>query len=202
MSNPPEFPTENEDADAEEDILHWVTSHVWSGKYGAEEIALSVEDQFDEADAPDGDWLRQVIGSAIAAKRKEEQAWPPVTDCDRLDRAFENLARQGGIALHMAGYTQSDGLSDVEDVYVGSGGESSRYAGHCFYTMQDQEGALEGCGLFIGFGHLSGDDEKGVEFGRMVRAALEREGLRVEWDGTISTRLHVEGFRWQRRTPR
>ena len=31
---------------------------------------------------------------------------------------------------------------------------------------------------------------------------LEREGLDVEWDGTIGRRLYVKGFRWQRRSPR
>ena len=76
------------------------------------------------------------------------------------------------------------------------------YAGHCFYTEQDQQGALDGSGMCIGFGHLSGDDAKGVEVGRLLRAALEHEGLSVEWDGTIQRRLFVKGFRWQRRGPR
>lgn len=55
--------------------------------------------------------------------------------------------------------------------------------------------------MHIGFGHLTGDDAKGVEVGQLLRAALEREGLAVEWDGTIGHRLFVKGFRWQRRSP-
>jgi hypothetical protein len=55
--------------------------------------------------------------------------------------------------------------------------------------------------MHIGFGHLSGDDVKGVEVGELLREALEDEGLSVEWDGTIKTRLFVKGFRWQRRSP-
>src|SRR5262249_26325302 len=148
----------------------------------------------------DEDWLDKAIRREFAAKRKAEKSWPKVTDCDHLDRAFEALERQGVIALHMAGLTQTDGLEEVEDAYREAGGKNSKYAGHCFYTEQDQEGALDGNGLCVGFGHLSGDDAKGVEVGQRVRAALEREGLNVEWDGTIGRRLFIRGFRWQRRS--
>lgn len=184
------------------DILHWVRYCVWSGENDPEEVALLIEEQLGEEDEIDEDWLDKEIRREFAAKRKAEKTWPKVTDCDHLDRAFETLERQGIIALHMAGFTQTDGLEEVEDAYREAGGKKSKYAGHCFYTEQDQEHALDGSGLYIGFGHLSGDDAKGVEVGHMLRAALEREGLNVEWDGTIKTRLYVKGFRWQRRSPR
>ena len=186
----------------QEDIRNWVRSYVWSGEYDAEEVVLLVEDQLGEDDEVDEDWLRKVIRREVAAKRQAEKTWPEVTDCDRLDRAFQALEQQGVIALQMAGYTQSDGLEEVEDAYREAGGQKSKYAGHCFFTEQDQEGALDGSGLYIGFGHLSGDDVKGVAVGTGLRAALEHEGLSVEWDGTIKTRLFVTGFRWQRRSPR
>jgi uncharacterized protein YifE (UPF0438 family) len=186
----------------QEDILHWVRSYVWSGEYDAEEIPLLIEDNLGDEDEVDETWLRKVIRKEVAAKRAAEKTWPKVTDCDRLDRAFDTLERQGVIALHRAGYTQSDGLNDVAEAYREAGGEKSKYAGHCFYTEQDQEGALDGHGMYVGFGHLSGDDAKGVEVGQMLRAALEHEGFNVEWNGTIGSRLFVKGFRWQRRSPR
>ena len=61
--------------------------------------------------------------------------------------------------------------------------------------------ATLGSGLYIAFGHFSGNDAKGVKIGQLLRAALEREGFNVEWDGTIGRRLFVKGFRWQRRGP-
>jgi hypothetical protein len=186
----------------EADIRHWVRSYVWSGEYDGEEVVLLIEDQLGEGDEVDEGWLRGVIRGEVAAKRKAEETWPEVTDCDRLERAFQALQRQGVIALHRAGFTQSDGLDEVEEDYREAGGKASNYAGHCFYTEQVQEGALDGAGMYIGFGHLSGDDAKGVEVGHLLRAALESEGLSVEWDGTIKTRLFVKGFRWQRRSPR
>jgi hypothetical protein len=151
----------------------------------------------------DEDWLRDLIRTEIAAKRQEEQTWPAVTDCDRLDRVFAALEAQGMIALQMAGFTQSDGLEEVEDTYNDNreDGEAPEYTGHCFFTTQDQKGALERSGMYIGFGHLSGDDARGVAVGHRLRAALEAEGFSVEWDGTIQSRILVQGFRWQRRTP-
>jgi hypothetical protein len=185
----------------EEDLRHWVHSFVWTGEYGADEIPWLIEDSLGVGDEVDQSWLRDVIAAEVAVKREAEQTWPSVTDCDRLDRAFQALQRQGIIALHRAGFTQSDGLEEVEDDYHEAGGEASGYSGHCFYTEQDQRRALDGSGMCIGFGHLSGDDAKGVKVGHMLRAALEAEGFSVEWNGTIGSRLFVKGFRWQRRGP-
>jgi hypothetical protein len=189
------------DGVTEADLRNWVRSFVWTGEYEADEIPLLIEDSLGVGDEVDEGWLRDVIATEVAAKRAAEQTWPAVTDWDRLDRAFRALERQGVIALHMAGFTQSDGLEEVEDAYQEAGGKESNYAGHCFYTEQDQKSALGGTGMYIGFGHLSGDDAKGIAVGQLLRAALEAEGLNFEWDGTIKSRLFVKGFRWQRRGP-
>lgn len=183
----------------EADLLRWVRSFVWSGEYDRQEVTLLIEEQLDTGAKVNPEWLDKAIRRAFAAKRKAEKTWPKVTDSDRLDQAFDALEGRGIIALQMAGFTQSEGLEEVEDEYDMAGGKKSNYAGHCFYTEQDQESAMDGGGLHIGFGHLSGKDAKGVEVGKMVRAELERAGLKVDWDETIGRRLYIKGFRWQRR---
>jgi hypothetical protein len=203
MKIPRDETSENEDADGvtEEDVRHWVHYAVWGGDYDAEEIVLLIEDQLGEDDEVDEPWLRKLIRTEYASKRKAEKTWPKVTDFDRLDRVFQKLHEQGMIALHNAGFTQSDGLDFVEESYRDSGGVKSNYAGHCFYTEQDQECAIDGGGLFLGFGHLTGDSEKGVEVGNRIRESLQKEGFEVDWDGTIKKRLFMPKFRWHRRTP-
>src|SRR5262249_8913588 len=119
---------EGADGVTQADILHWVRSYVWSGEYDGEEVALLIADQLGEGDEVDEGWLRKVIRSEVAATRKAKKTWPKVTDCDRLDRAFKTLERQGVIALHMAGFTQTDGLEEVEDAYREAGGKKSKYA--------------------------------------------------------------------------
>jgi hypothetical protein len=185
-----------------EDILSRLQSLVWAGEFDEGDVALYIRDHYGELDEAGKGWLLEVIRSEFESKRKAEEAWPKVTDFDRLDRAFTLLEAQGVIALHRAGYTQSDGHEEVEDAYNEAGGKSSEYKAYCFYTEQDQEHTLGGGDLYIAFGHLSGNDAKGVKVGKMLRAALEREGFRVEWDGTFKTRLIVKEFLWRRRSPR
>ena len=183
------------------DILNWVRNDVWSGQYDEEEIALRIKDHVDGEDDWDEDWLCNVIHDEVEIKRKDEETWPKVTDFDRLDRAFTILEAQGVIALHRAGFTLSDGVEDVVEASHDPGG-SSGCKRFCFYTEQDQEGALDGSGLYIAFGHLSDNEAMGVKVGQMVRAALESEGFNVEWDGTFKMRLFIKNFRYQRRSPR
>lgn len=186
----------------QEDILSRVRSLVWSGEYQEEEVALSIRHHCGELDEADKGWLLKVILSEFESKRKAEETWPKVTDFDRLDRAFTLLEAQGFIALHRAGYTRSDGAEDVENAYQEAGGKNSDFTGqYCFYTEQDQEGALDGSGLYIAFGHRAGNAAKVVKVGQMLRDALEREGFDVEWDGTINTCVFIKGFHYQRRSP-
>jgi hypothetical protein len=188
-----------------EDILSWIHSIVWTGDYDAEEVAIIIEDQLEdllEEEDIDRKWLAKAIRQEFTKKRKAEKTWPKETDCDRLDRVFEALEKRGYIALQIAGFTQSDSMEEVEDAYKEAGGKKSNYAGHCSFTEQDQEGALEGGGLYIGYGHLSGNNKKGVEVGRVVSEELAKEGFKVKWNGTIDQRLFVKGFNWQRRSPK
>ncbi len=186
----------------EEDILEWVHTLVWSGEHDAEEIQIIVGEELLSVDEEaDEKWLKKIIKTEFAAKRKAEKKWPKITDWDRLDLAFDALIEQGMIALHVAGFTQSDGLDDVEFEYENSDRDKSEYTGHCFYTEQDMECALGGGGIFIGFGHLSGKKAKGVEVGQKVQAALEEQGFKVTWNGTIGERLQIKKFRYQRRGP-
>jgi hypothetical protein len=184
-----------------EDILNCVRSLLWSGEFDEGEVAFYIRDHYGELGDAGKRWLLDVIRSEFEDKRKAEETWPKVTDFDRLDRAFTMLEAQGIIALHRAGFDQSDGIEQVENAYHESGRTKSDYAGHCFYTEQDQEGALDGSGLYISFGHRAGIDAKAVKVGESLRAELEREGFNVEWDGMVNSRLFVSGFRWQRRSP-
>jgi hypothetical protein len=184
-----------------DDLREWVHSFVWTGEYLADEIPLLIEDCLGVGDEVDEVWLKELIAAEFATKKAAEATWPAVTDWDRLDKAFQSLREKGVIALHLAGFTQSDGLEEVEDDYEDAGGEDSDYAGHCFYTEQDYKRAFGGEGLFVGFGHLSGNNANGVEVGQLVRSALEAEGLKVEWDGTIKSRAFIKSFHWQRRGP-
>jgi hypothetical protein len=102
-----------------------------------------------------------------------------VTDKDKIDLAFADLSTRG-FAAH-ADFTccQSCGLAKLAD--------DTLYA---FYHWQDAE-ALDEAGdiqqgrrLRIAYGET-------VEAGQQVVAALQRAGLRVEWNGSLGRRIEV-----------
>ncbi|HUH84741.1 MAG TPA: hypothetical protein VLX85_09015 [Stellaceae bacterium] len=174
---------------------------VWSGFYEADEIFEIVTEYEDELGAEDAAWAESAIARAVEERRAAEKTWPAVTDCDRLDQAFAALESAGIIALHNAGYTLSDGTSDVSEAYHERGGKSSGISGYCFYHGQDVERAVAGQGLDLAFGDIEGDAAKGVAIGRRIVAELTRQGLAVEWSGAVEKRLFIPLFDWRRRGP-
>ncbi|TNF24963.1 MAG: hypothetical protein EP329_23925 [Deltaproteobacteria bacterium] len=140
------------------------------------------------------------IRAEAAALAAEEAGWPEVTDCDRLDRAFAALRREGVFAKQNAGYTQHDGYDDFL-LAVRRSPRPEAILGYCFCHGQDLERAIAGEGLRLGFGPKDPATEqtRGVEVGRRVVAALAREGLASRWNGTFAERILLPGFRWQKR---
>jgi hypothetical protein len=185
--------------DNEAIALKAIRRYVWSGMHDADEIVEILDESIFEPGQLDQDWLRAVIEEAFRQKRIEEETWPKVTDCDRLDRVFESMEDQGILALQNAGYTQSDGLSDVSQFYHEAGGEQSGIEGYCFYHGQDLERVVESGELWLAFGHVSGENEPGVEIGRRIKRAFEAAWFPVEWNGSVETRLLIRNIRWQRR---
>ncbi|MCI0700346.1 MAG: hypothetical protein L0241_04630 [Planctomycetia bacterium] len=175
---------------------------VWSGEYDPGEVFIIIDEEVFDSDGEHDDWLRTTIRKEFQKKRAAERTWPKVTDYDRLDQLFSALREQGILAVHDAGYTQSEGWEDAFEVYRDEGGKRSGITGLCFHTTQDMESAIDGDGLWLAYGHISGDGRKGVVIGRRLRASCEEFGFAVEWNGSVKTRILLKGFRWQRRGPK
>lgn len=144
--------------------------------------------------------VASVIDLEIENLAQEQRSWSEVTDCDRLEAAFAALNRNGIVALHDAGFTQSDGYDDfLEALELHPQRES--VIGYCYYHHQDVERAIRGGGLNLAFGPVDPDEEQsqGARIGALVQKELEHVGLHVNWDGSFAKRLNVPDFRWQRR---
>jgi len=185
--------------DNEAVALDAVHRYVWSGFYDTNEIVQIITESIFDRGEIDPKWLRAEIERAFQTKFAEEKSWPETTDCDRLDQAFETLEGQGILALQNAGNEQSDGITDVTQLYHDAGREQSDIVGYCFYHGQDVEGVLKFNELYLTYGDILGDADRGVEIGRRIKHALEAVGFAVEWDGSVKTRLLLKGIKWQRR---
>lgn len=142
--------------------------------------------------------LRKALLQGFAMKDEEAKEWPEVTDCDRLDAAFAQLNNAGIIALHYAGWDNSDGIEEVDE-------ERERRPdarGYCFYHEQNIDAALDDMCFHLSFGALPrGDSDAAREVGEQVVEALKMHGLRVEWDGSSETKIKLTRFVWLRRGP-
>lgn len=181
--------------DTEQYVLNTVKNWVWSGFYQAFEVHEMVEDILEED--VDEDAIHAAIDAEFDRKADEESTWPTITDCDRLDQAFIELDKSGICTVQNAGYTMSDGFSDVAEALADRGRE--KYRGFCFYHGQDLERAIEGHGLVLAFGDLNEVKEKMIQIGNDVKAQLEKAGFGVEWDGTADTRINIPKIDWKRR---
>ncbi len=176
-------------------ILDAIKKKVWSGFYDASGIHQLIDDIL-EVNA-DEKMLRAAVGLEFKEKAAAEQSWPIETDCDRLDRAFETLNAQGIIAVHHAGYTMSDGITEVSEELQQRGCEGIK--GYCFYHGQDLEHALNGRGLMLAFGDLNDDKSANAEIGSIVQAVVESHGLTTQWNGDSETRVAIPNIDWKRR---
>lgn len=179
----------------EQYVADSIETWVSSGFYTRDDIEDMIEDIIE--DDCDVEMLQSLVGPALRSKLKEERSWPQVTDCDRLDTVFAALEKAGICALSNAGYTMSDGESDVAEAVADAG--DGRYTGYCFYHGQDVERAVNGEGVMIAFGALTDDRNRQIQVGQSVADALRAAGFAVNWDGSIDTRIHVPVFDWKRR---
>ena len=197
----------------DEDTLAFIDRSVRSGFRTRDEIIESVAEYADEA-VPDERDIVAAVDAAIERHRLEMSTWPAETDNDRLDRAFAQLDASGVIARQDFACCQSCGQAEIWDEVE----EPAAWRGYVFFHQQDTDRAVEGDGLYLGFG----GSERGTKtsllgllrpgarkdvlvadeaIGREIVAALTASGLPTTWDGRVQTRILVEPFDWRRRPP-
>jgi hypothetical protein len=72
--------------------------------------------------------------------------------------------------------------------------------GYTFYHMQGTESAVEGCGLYLYYGAVEAGEGPTLQVAHEIVGALQRQGLKTEWEGTSSSAIKVH-LDWKRRFP-
>ena len=141
--------------------------------------------------------------AGIEAQRVAEKTWPETTTNDRIDLAFADLDASGIVALQNAGYTQSDGWDDVNQLADERLARGPRPRGATFFHGQDVERGVAGEGLLLAFGAYV-DDEAArpaadTAIALDVVDALVRRGVSARWSGQPGARIEILPFPWQKR---
>jgi hypothetical protein len=140
--------------------------------------------------------IKPMVAERMEKRRRAEQRWKRLTDCDKLDLAFADLEEQGIIARQdywccsrCAHYAAGFEIFDNER------GEDF-WKGYVFFHEQDTDGAPGGS-LLLGFGAFKEDDKAAKEVARTVIETLGRYKLKTRWNGNTDIRIRVVNLNWR-----
>lgn len=183
-----------------DELRGWLSAEVAAGFHDADEISEAAGDYFEgtlDADVVQAGTER-LLPQLLAAHAREQQAWPAVTDNDRLEAAFGELedagivCRENFTCCNNCGSTEIWAeVEDAREVHPG-------VRGYIFYHMQDTERAVAGGGIYLSYGAVSDAKDAPLAIARDVVSTLTRHGLRTEWSGDAGQRIRVD-LDWKRR---
>jgi len=141
--------------------------------------------------------IAAMVNDGMARHLQAQRGWPATTDCNRLDRCFADLEKDGIVARQNFTCCQTCGHAEIGDE-IAAAEKRGAVAGYTFYHQQDTEHAAEGGGVYLAYGALSAEEAKSLAVANRIVDALGRAGLKVTWDGKSSSRILVQ-LDWKRR---
>jgi Domain of unknown function (DUF6891) len=153
----------------------------------------------DEADRV---WLRaaadRYLAEAVREHAEAQKAFPDVTDCDRLDAAFEALESEGVVARQNFTCCQTCGHAEIRAEVAALSDSGRAIRGYAFYHQQDTDRAVDGDGLYLAFGATEKGDDAEATVGGAIARCLWVHGLAVVWNGSHDQRIWAR-VHWERR---
>ncbi|KUJ62813.1 hypothetical protein AR687_05285 [Flavobacteriaceae bacterium CRH] len=185
-------------------IYESIFNQVRMGFLSLDEIQENIIEEIEDNEFEDEiseEWAFDKIREEYQKLLAESKQWKSPTDTERLIKAFDELCDENIIALHNAGFTTSDGESEVVEVETELRENEVESDGYCFYHEQDlaRAVAVEDPGLFIAFQKVDNEDaETTIEVGKKVAEVLRNNGFDVNWNESPKTKIEIPGFRWQK----
>jgi hypothetical protein len=170
------------------------------GFQGRDEIVAEVTEMLEDETGESGlHWrVERETAAALERHRIEQATWTSETDCDRLERAFDELERSGIVARQDFTCCMSCGHSEIRDE-MQEAAQAGPVQGYVFYHMQDTESAVASGGLYLAYGAARRNEAEAGNVGWRIVEALRRHGLRPEWTGDVHTRIGLTQFVWKKR---
>jgi hypothetical protein len=182
---------------ATDPLLDYARSLTASGYYAKADIAQMLYDYEEDKDVDEQALearVATVLEQAIALQLKEQEAYPAVTDYDKLREAFGRLESEGYLVRENFTCCQTCGWSEADSELEDAAKAGRPFKGVVFFHQQDTESAVDGSGLYLAYGGEAGPEAAG----RQIVKAFEAAGLAPVWNGSSNTRIQVP-MTWQRR---
>lgn len=171
--------------DLVEEIDYLIDMLTKSGFFGVEEIIEILEDQFIEEDIDFSNFNISLNNFSSI-------------NFNKLENAFNGLAKRDIVAIHNCGYDIEEGVADAFELNVHLLNNKFKADGFCFYTFEDVEEAIEDEKLKITFGDFENSETKALEIGKTVADALKSEGFSIVWDETVNCQIELNPFKWDK----
>lgn len=146
-------------------------------------------------------WINATVDQKVAQQLQESKLWASPTDPEKLVLAFNDLSRSKIIALHLAGFTNSEGERDIIEVEQDLRIKGIKSDGYCFYHEQDLQRAInpQQKNLMIAFQKVdNSDDYVTIAIGLIVSDKLRKYGFKVNWNESVSQKIEIEDINWQK----
>ena len=145
--------------------------------------------------------VKRLLREATRSHHREQASWPARTDCDRLDAAFAELESQGIVARQHFACCGNCGHAEIGDEMEKTARRGIDVIGYTFYHMQNTESAVEGGGLYLGYGAVDAGETPMLDIASKIVTALQKHGLAAEWDGSVKRNILVK-LDWKKRRSR
>jgi hypothetical protein len=181
-------------------MRRYIQLKIAEGFHSAKDVAMAAVDYLYGQHEPKvlKPIAERITREEFQAHEAAQKDWPPVTDCDLLDRAFGELDRAGIVARQHFTCCGTCGATEIWNEIAAAREAGRRVRGYTFYHMQDTESAARGSGLLLFYGAVEKDEELALRIANEIIDALQRQGLKTEWDGSWSKRIGVK-LDWKRR---
>lgn len=171
--------------DLVEEIDYLIDMLTKSGFFGVDEIIEILEDQFIEEEIDFSNFNISLNNFSSI-------------NFNKLENAFNGLAKRDIVAIHNCGYDIEEGVADAFELNVHLLNNKFKADGFCFYTFEDVEEAIEDEKLKITFGDFENSETKALEIGKTVVDALKSEGFSIVWDETVNCQIELNPFKWDK----
>lgn len=145
-------------------------------------------------------YAERILKEVVRKRLAEQSTWPEVTDCDRLDCAFAALEANGIICRPNFSCCGTCAAAEIGEEIAKEEAAGRVVRGCAHFHMQDTEHAVQGAGIYLSYGAVEPGVENSEAIGREIAAAMQGQGLTVNWDGVLAKRIGVP-LDWKRRLP-
>lgn len=188
----------------QEYILEMITTKVNMGFDDADFIKEMAKDTAQDEEmhkSVSDSWIDKTVDQKVSEQLEASKSWPSPTDPEKLAMAFNELCKSKIIALHLAGFTTSDGERDIVEIEQDLRSRGVISDGYCFYHEQDLQRAVDPAqkNLMIAFQKIdNNDDYVTVAIGLIVSDKLRKYGFKVNWNESVNQKIKIEDINWQK----